>query len=82
MAPWDTERLNPAEMEALALGEQHRFNRQARALAWLAMQIRVAMYGAVTYGLAAAFSKDPPEPPYVTILDLLKSIPGYREVEE
>lgn len=51
-------------------------------MAWLAMQIRVAMYGAVSNGLAQAFSENPPLPPSMTYDDMLKSIPGYREDEE
>lgn len=46
------------------------------------MQIRVAMYGAASYGYALEHSQYPPEIPNVTTADLLKSIPGYREDEE
>lgn len=72
-------------MVELARGDQERWNRMAMALAWLGTQIRVAMYGAVSHGLAQAFSakgEGPGAPDIPSPADLLETIPGYRKVEE
>jgi len=65
-------------MEVLRLGDQRRYNRQARLLAWLVWHLRPIVTGAVSDAIAAAFGeKVRPKP--LPWKKLVRSIPGYRE---
>jgi hypothetical protein len=82
LLPHETRRLTPAEMAGLAEGEQERWNRMAKALAWVVSTIRPLVAAGVGDALDRAFSEhsSPPEP--IPLQKFIDSVPGYRKVDE
>jgi hypothetical protein len=81
LLPWQAERINPAEAQALYVGQQRRFNRDARVVAWFLAMLRPMMAWAVTEGIARAFGEKPQVKP-IDMDALLKTMPGYEEEDE
>lgn len=77
-----SEALTAAEVEALAQGDQARWERHSRLAAWFLWQLPSRIALGVNLGISASFDEKAQLPGPYSFADLMRTMPDYRQPED